>query len=62
LLLELIGNLTRVHDVFVPDAYGGDGVGSAFGVGRDPKGLEGRGNVGIFDPLSFVGYAFDIEE
>ena len=60
LLFQLGGDFDRVHDVFVADTDGGDGVwGAALArVWRDAEGLEGRGEVGVFEPDGLVGYAF----
>ena len=56
------GDFARVHYIVVwTNVYGGDGVGCTFVIGRNTEGFEGRENVRIFDPLSLVGYVFEVE-
>ena len=61
--LEHLGDLLRVHDVRVRDTDGGAGVGGRGGrVGREAEGFQRRGDVGVLEPFSRVGYAFEVEE
>ena len=61
-LLQHVGNLPRVHNIFVCNAYSRACVGRfrRF-TGSDAKGFESRSDVWILEPFGLVGYAFEVE-